>query len=158
MRYDFGGGCREYAYDEEITIVDITPMENCENVSSEGCDFGPPKKCKSDKYIVADIFSKDLILPEKADFINASQVLRYFAGQYNGYLDSNSIDNDKLKIAAQNIINNLKPFGIIRLCDHMPVLEDIIQELLNKDFEMISCIMMNPRDLDYGAEWEIILR
>ena len=107
MRYDFGGGCREYAYDEEITIVDITPMENCENVSSEGCDFGPPKKCKSDKYIVADIFSKDLILPEKADFINASQVLRYFAGQYDGYLDSNSIDNDKLKVAAQNIINNL---------------------------------------------------
>jgi len=155
MRYDFGGGCRDLAYDEDITIVDIQPFEGYDCI--DNCAYGPEKKCKRCKYIIQDIFSENLTLPQMSSFINISMVLRYFAGQDDGYLDSSIIDNIKLKQVGNNIIKYMRPGGIVRIFDNMNVIEDVIQVLVSNNFNMISCKLINPRDRDYGAEWEVIL-
>ena len=153
MRYDFGGGCRLDAFDEDITIVDIQTIEETECI--QNCEFGNAKECKSNKYIIADIFSKNLILPKRATFINVCRVLRYCVD--GGWLISKELNHDKLQNAAENIDINLLGYGIVRLEDHMAVLEDIIEFLLEKKYEMLYCRMIEFRDEDYPAIWEILM-
>jgi len=156
MRYDFGGGCRAFAYDDDITIVDIQTIYGNDCIID--CPFGPETKCKSDRYIMSDIFSKDLILPEFSSFINVSMVLRYFAGPHEGYIKNEEIDSERLKQVGYNIVKYMRHGGIVRLFDNMDVMEDVIQVLFQNNFKIISCDLVNPRDRDYAAEWEVILR
>lgn len=152
-RYDFGGA--EYPYDTSITVVDNMPLK--EWVEWKQSLLENEEQEYKNEYVEVDISRPGLEL-DTAKFINVSKVLKYVSTKDGFLYDDGIIRRNGLLTVVDNIDNNLSLNGTVRLFDHLEVMALVISELILRNYEMKKIELINPRDEDYPAEWEVILR
>ena len=133
IKYDFGGWLDPL--DETFVVVDIIGNDEFRT----GYD---------NELIRSDISCENLMLPEKSDFINMSQVLR-------------AIDNDKMKNVANNVDQNLITSGTVRIFDYINPCERLLKEFMKLDYLMKSCKQINyygdDPDMSIEYHWDYLV-